>query len=177
MKKIIFLYILIFSFTFSQGNIEAYKSFIQGKESYMKGDYEQAQLEFDRFLENYRGSKLMNSHYPDFYIGMNYYELGELKKALKFLDSSIYTPKYLKLLGKKSNYFEYERSFYLGDIQSRLGAVSSSEFYYLSLVKDYYSPELEPYEKKALNILGSKDPYYKYILEAKYQNKYDISQF
>ncbi|MEI6856959.1 transglycosylase SLT domain-containing protein [Psychrilyobacter sp.] len=173
MKKIILLYILIFTTIFPSDDIGGYKAFIQAKNHYLNGNFDQAKIEFENFIEIYSDSKLVDSHYPDYYIAMNYYEIGELKNALKYLDSSIYTPKYLKFPGfKKSNYFEFKRGFYLGEIYSRLGYSTNAQYQYLTLIKDYYSPDLEPLEKKTLNILASKDPYYSYILEIKYKNNY-----
>jgi soluble lytic murein transglycosylase len=173
MKKIILLYILSFTLIFPNGNTDSYRSFAKGKTNYLSGDNEQASLEFQNFLTNYKSSRLYNSHYSDYYIGMNFYEIGDLQNALKFLDSSIYTPKYLKFSGSnRSNYFEFERAFYLGEIYAQLGSTTNSETQYRSLIKNFYTPELEPFEKKALNILASKDPYYRYILEVKYQNNY-----
>jgi len=173
MKKIILLYMLTFVLTLSQGSIEPYKVFNEGKVNYLNGKNDQANLQFKNFLANYKGSKLINSHYPDYFIGMNYYEIGDLQNALKFLDSSIYVPRYLKFNGSnKSNYFEFKRAFHLGEIYAQLGDIKKSKDQYLSLIKDFYSPELEPLEKKALNILASNDPYYSYILEIKYKNNY-----
>jgi soluble lytic murein transglycosylase len=174
MKKIILLYIFIFTFIFPQENIDGYKEFTKAKQFYLNGDNEHAKIEFKNFLEVYKSSKLVRSHYPDYYIAMNYYELGELKKALKFLDSSIYIPKYMALTGdKRSSYFEFERNFYLGEIYARLGDIKKSHLHYKSLIKDYYLPNLEKYEKKALNILSSTDPYYGYILDIKYNHNYE----
>ncbi|WP_028856512.1 transglycosylase SLT domain-containing protein [Psychrilyobacter atlanticus] len=173
MKKIILLYIFIFTTLFPSDNIGGYRAFIQAKNHYLNGNFDQAKIEFENFVEVYKDSKLVNSHYPDYYIAMNYYEIGEMKNALKYLESSIYTPKYLKFLEfKKSNYFEFKRGFYLGEIYSRLGYFTNAHYQYLTLIKDYYDPDLEPLEKKALNILASKDPYYNYILEIKYKNNY-----
>lgn len=174
MKKIILLYIFIFATLFPSDNIGEYKAFIQAKNLYLSGDFDQAKIKFENFIEVYKDSKLVNSHYPDYYIAMNYYEIGELKNALKYLDSSIYDPKYLKLLEfKKSNFFEFRRGFYLGEIYSRLGYSTNAHYQYLTLIKDYYSPDLEPFEKKALNILASKNPYYNHILDIKYKNNYE----
>lgn len=173
MKKVILLYLFIFTFLFSSDVIKGNKAFIHAKKLYLNGDFDQAKIEFENFKEVYKDSKLINSHYPDYYMAMNYYEIGELKNALKYLDSSIYTPKYLSFPEfKKSNYFEFKRGFYLGEIYSRLGYFTNARYQYLTLIKDYYSPSLEPFEKKALNILASKDPYYNYILEIKYSNNY-----
>lgn len=173
MKKTILLYIFIFTTLFSSDNIEVYRSFIQAKNHYLNENFDQAKIEFENFIEIYKDSELVNSHYPNYYIAMNYYEIGELKNALKYLDSSVYTPKYLKNSGsKKSNFFEFRRSFYLGEIYSRLGYFNNAHNQYLNLIKDYYSPDLEPLEKKALNILASKDPYYNYLLEVKYKKNY-----
>ena len=173
MKKIILLYILSFTLIFPKGTIEPYKAFNEGKINYLNGNNEQANLQFKNFLVNYKGSKLINSHYPDYFIGMNYSEIGDLQNALKFLDSSIYVPRYLKFKGSnKSSFFEFKRAFYLGEIYAQLGDIKNSRHQYKSLIKDFYSPQLEPFEKKALNILGSNDPYYRYILEIKYKNNY-----
>ena len=174
MKKIVLLYILVFATLFPSDSIEEYKAFVQAKNLYLDGDFDSAKIKFENFIEIYKDSKLVNSHYPDYYIAMNYYELGELKNALKYLDSSIYIPRYLKFTGsQKSNFFEFRRGFYLGEIYSRLGYFTNAHYQYLTLIKNYYSPELEPLEKKALNILASKDSYYHYILEAKYNNNYE----
>ena len=173
MKKTILLYIFIFTTLFSSDKIRGYKAFIQAKNHYLNGNFDRAKIEFENFTEIYKDSKLIDSHYPDYYIAMNYYEIGELKNALKYLDSSIYTPKYLKFPGfKKSNYFEFRRGFYLGEIYSRLGSSTNAHNQYLTLIKDYHSHDLEILEKKALNILASNNPYYNYILEMKYQNNY-----
>jgi len=173
MKKIILLYIFIFTVLFPSDDIGEYKAFMQAKNYYLNGNFDQSKIEFKNFIEIYKDTKLVNSHYPDYYIAMNYYEIGELKNALKYLESSIYTPKYLKSSEfKKSNYFEFRRSFYLGEIYSRLGYSTNAQYQYLALIKDYYSPDLESLERKALNILASKNPYYSYIMEMKYKNNY-----
>ncbi len=171
MKKLILLYFITVTFIFSQTNISEYNIFIQAKNNYLNGEYENGKLEFNNLETNYKNSKLIKTHYPDYYIGMNYYELGELKKALKYLDSSIYTPKYIKK-SPKSNFFEFERAFYLGEIYTRLGYETNARYQYLSLIKDYYTPDLAKYEKKTLNILASKEPYYDFLLQAKYYSNY-----
>lgn len=173
MKKIVLLYILIFTTIFSSEDIESYKAFTQAKNHYLNKKFDQSKIEFENFINLYKDTTLVNSRYPHYYMAMNYYEIGELKNALKYLDSSIYTPKYLKDSGsKKSNFFEYRRSFYLGEIYSRLGYFTNAHYQYLTLIKDYYSSDLEPFEKKALNILASKDPYYNYVLDIKYKENY-----
>ncbi|MCK5779690.1 MAG: transglycosylase SLT domain-containing protein [Psychrilyobacter sp.] len=173
MKKIILLYLFVFSILFSYEPIDNYRAFIHAKNLYLKKDYENAKIEFENYIKTYGDSKLAKSNYPNYFIGMTYYELGELRSSLKFLDSSIYTPKYLQFTGsKKTNLFEFERGFYLGEIYSRLGKVESANNQYSSLIKGYYSLTSDEYEKKALNILTSTDPYYKYIMESKYQRNY-----
>jgi len=173
MKKIILLYIFTFITIFPSEDIESYKAFTQAKNHYLNKNFDQSKIEFENFIKVYKNSTLFNSNYPNYYIAMNYYEIGELKNALKYLDSSIYTPKYLKDSGsKKSNFFEFRRSFYLGEIYSRLGYFTNAHYQYLSLIKDYYLSDLEPFEKKALNILASKDPYYNYVLDIKYKDDY-----
>jgi len=173
MKKIVLLYIFVFTVLFPSDSIEEYQTFTKAKNNYINGNFNQAKIGFENFTDIYKDTNLINSHYPDYYIGMTYYEVGELKKALKYLESSIYTPKYLKSSGlKKSNHFEFRRSFYLGEIYSRLGYFTNARYQYLSLIKDYYAPDLDPIEKKALSILASENSYYNYILEMKYENIY-----
>ena len=153
MKKIILIYLFIFTTIFPSDDIGSYKAFMQAKNHYLDGKFDQAKIEFENFIENYRNSKLVNSHYPDYYIAMNYYKIGEFKNALKYLETSIYTPKYLKNLGyKRLNYFEFRRGFYLGKIYSDLGYSDHAEHQYLTLIKDYYSLDLEPFDNRDVTL-------------------------
>lgn len=162
---------------FSEDGVDEYKAFAHAKSLYYNGNYDEAKVEFDDFITTYKDTNLIKSKYPNYYIGMANYKVGNLKVALKYLESAIYKPSYYNEKDrdtkfKKKNYFEYPRAFFLGQIYDQLGFEENSTYHYLSLIKGYYNTKLEPYERKALEILKEKNPYYNYLYLPLYKDNF-----
>lgn len=175
MKKIILLLIFstLFLSTFSD-DINDYKSFAKGKSLFIEEDYEEAKIHFEFLVRNYPSSLLLKNRYAYYYIGMNYYYLGNYKKALFYLDQAIYLPNEFKKGGyfatKRSSFFEYERNYYLAQIYFKLNDREEGIKHLKFLIKDYYSYSLDEYESKALRELGLEDKYYEVLYKVKYEN-------
>ena len=175
MKKIILL--LIFSTLFLSAfsdDIKDYKSFATGKVLFLEKDYEEAKIQFEFLVRNYPSSLVLRNRYAYYYIGMNYYYLGDYEKALFYLDQAIYIPNEFKKGGyfatKKSHFFEYERNYYLAQIYFKLNDKEEGIKHLKFLIKDYYSHSLDEYESKALRELGLEDQYYEVLYKVKYEN-------
>lgn len=166
----IFLFISINTLVFSY-SIQDYLLFQSGKENYLQGNYPLAQLEFSAFENNFKNSSPLTSNYAYYYMGMNYFKSKDYNKAIFYLTKAIYIPKnYYLNYNRKSSFFQYRRDYYLGKSYLALDKVPQGIQQFKNLVLNYYSPDLEEYEKKSLEIISKYEPYYNYILEAKYEN-------
>lgn len=179
LKKILFLIFLFCSIlSFSEENLD-FKRFSRGKEYYESGQYNYAKLEFESLIRNFPNSLLFENNYANYYIGVNYYYLKDFTKARYYLEKAIYLPKEFRNKGgyfkkHKSHFFEYRRNFYLAKTLEELGNINEANKTYKFLIKDYYDPNLAPFEIKALKKLASADPYYGIIYKVKYEGDMSI---
>lgn len=183
MKKIIFLIFWAINsliiFGADQTSINDYKIFTSGKALLSEKNYKDALIQFELLSEKYPESQLFKSNYANYYIGVTYYNLGDYNNARNFLERAIYTPKDLKkgypyFQNPKKHLFEYERNYYLGKIYLEQGLNEEAIKHFRFLIKNYYSKELEPYEKMALKELEKYEPYYEILYMIKYENAVSI---
>ncbi len=183
MKRIIFLIFLavnsLITLATEDSNINDYKLFASGKALLSKENYKDALTKFELLSEKYPESRLFTSKYANYYIGMTYYNLGDYNKARSFLERAIYTPKDFKtgdtyFKKSKKHLFEYERNYYLAKIYLEQGLKEEALKHFKFLIKNYYSKELETYEKMALKELGKYDPYYEILYMVKYEDALPI---
>ncbi|WP_320046053.1 transglycosylase SLT domain-containing protein [uncultured Ilyobacter sp.] len=179
MKKILFFIFLVINFLISfpaeGSNIKDYKIFASGKNFLSQNNYKDALTQFELLSEKYPESLLFKSNYANYYIGMTYYNLGDYDNARNFLERAIYTPRDFKtedsyFQKSKKHLFEYKRSYYLAKIYLEQGLEEEALKHFKFLIKNYYSKELEIYEKMALNELEKYDPYYEILYMVKYEN-------
>ncbi|WP_319371100.1 transglycosylase SLT domain-containing protein [uncultured Ilyobacter sp.] len=183
MKRIIFLIFLavnsLITLATEDSNINDYKLFASGKALLSQENYKDALTKFELLSEKYPESRLFTSKYANYYIGMTYYNLGDYNKARGFLERAIYTPKDFKtgdtyFKKSKKHLFEYERNYYLAKIYLEQGLKEEALKHFKFLIKNYYSKELETYEKMALKELGKYDPYYEILYMVKYEDALPI---
>lgn len=155
-------------------NIDDYILFHKGMEANEEKNYGNSELLYEVYMRNYKDSYPLTSNYAKYYIAKNYYDLGEYEKAIIYFNRAVYTPiKYIKQETLKTNYFQYKRDYYMGEIYNKLNNKEKSEEYYSRLIKDYYDPKLTEYEKYAFHILKSYDKKYEYLYEIKYENNFN----
>ncbi|ADO82282.1 transglycosylase SLT domain-containing protein [Ilyobacter polytropus] len=183
MKKILFFIILainsLISFAADDVNIKDYKIFASGKNFLSQNNYKDALTQFELLSEKYPESLLFKSNYANYYIGITYYNLGDYDNARNFLERAIYTPKDFKaedpyFQKSKKHLFEYKRNYYLAKIYLEQGLKDEALKHFKFLVKNYYSKELETYEKMALKELEKHDPYFEILYMVKYENALPI---
>ncbi|MBC2855791.1 transglycosylase SLT domain-containing protein [Cetobacterium sp. 2A] len=169
-----FIYILLLlnlNYTVFTYNIDDYILFDKAKETYFLHENTKAEIEFDKYMRVFPNSFPLTSEYANFFIGMNYYQLNNLDKGIFFLEKAVYIPNdFYEKNRRKSNFFQYQRDFFLGQLYLKKQNFSKAEEHYKNLILDYYSQPLEFYEKKALKILADFNPYYNLIYEIKYEN-------
>lgn len=178
MKRIFFLFFLILnsinSLGFNLENINDYRDFSRGKEYFEDENYKDALTEFEILEKKYPYSPLFKSNYANYYIGMTQYKLENYNQARNFLERAIYIPKDLETIDSylkepKKHFFEYERNYYLGKIYLKQGLTEEALKHFKFLIKNYYSPNLETYEKLAFKELMKYEPYYKTLYRVKYK--------
>ena len=155
---LIYTFFILSNFCFSS-LISDYFLFKEGADDFNNQKFSRALKSFEVLEEKYPNSKLFKSTYANFYIGKNYYELHNYKKAIEYLS--------------KVNYedFEYEIPYLIGKSYlntNKEKAISS----FLKLYQTKYNYKRKKYEKLALIELAKFDNKYKYILEYRYQNNY-----
>lgn len=156
-------------------NVDDYIFFNKALEANRKGDYKNSLFYYQIYQKNFSYSYPLSSNYAKYYIAKNYMDMGKYDEALLFFSRAVYVPEsYLKQEFKKTNYFQYRRDFNVGKIYQLKNDKNKANEYFKRLVTDYYDPQLEPYEKKALKILGETDKKYLYIYEVKYQNNFKL---
>ncbi|MHA4989376.1 transglycosylase SLT domain-containing protein [Cetobacterium somerae] len=152
-------------------NVDDYIFFNKGLEANQKGDYKNSLFYYEIYQKNFPYSYPLASNYAKYYIAKNYMDMKKYDEALLFFSRAIYVPEnYRKQELKKTNYFQYRRDYNVARIYQLKNDKSQSIEYYKRLVTDYYDPQLEPYEKKALKILEKTNEKYRYIYEIKYQD-------
>lgn len=156
-------------------NVDDYIFFNKALEANRKEDYKNSLFYYQIYQKNFSYSYPLSSNYAKYYIAKNYMDMGKYDEALLFFSRAVYVPEsYLKQEFKKTNYFQYRRDFNVGKIYQLKNDKNKANEYFKRLVTDYYDPQLEPYEKKALKILGETDKKYLYIYEVKYQNNFKL---
>ena len=180
MKKLILLiYTLILSQTSFSNTADEYRMFLQAKSYYEKNDYSQAKLEFEKLLNEHPDSNIFQSRYAYYYMGMTYYELGEYKAAIKNLKLADYVPLEYKMPSSyfknyKKSLFEYQVCYYTALSYLKLDDKLLAELWLKKLIKNYFSIELIPFEKSALENLKKFDNYYSDIMEIKYEGNLSV---
>ena len=152
-------------------NVDDYIFFNKALEANKKGDYKNSLFYYEIYQKNFPYSYPLASNYAKYYIAKNYMDMKKYDEALLFFSRAVYVPEsYVKQEFKKTNYFQYRRDYNVARIYQLKNDKSQSIEYYKRLVTDYYDPQLEPYEKKALKFLEKTNEKYRYIYEIKYQN-------
>lgn len=167
---LIILIILLGIRSFSY-NVDDYIFFNKALEANKKEDYKNSLFYYEVYQKNFPYSYPLTSNYAKYYIAKNYMDMTKYDEALLFFSRAVYVPEsYIKQEFKKTNYFQYRRDYNVARIYQLKNDKSQSIEYYKRLVTDYYDPQLEPYEKKALKFLEKTNEKYRYIYEIKYQN-------
>jgi soluble lytic murein transglycosylase len=164
---------------FDQTNINDYKQFSTGKKYFQTENYEDAMREFEILEKKYPDSLLFKSNYANYYIGMTHYKLGDYDQARNFLERAIYIPKEFKIDDSylKKHFFEYRRNYYLGKIYLKQGLIEEALKHFKFLIKNYYSQDLETYEKLALKELGEYESYYEILYQVRYENSLSLVSY
>lgn len=152
-------------------NVDDYIFFNKALEANKKEDYKNSLFYYEVYQKNFPYSYPLTSNYAKYYIAKNYMDMKKYDEALLFFSRAVYVPEsYVKQELKKTNYFQYRRDYNVARIYQLKNDKNQSIEYYKRLVTDYYDPQLEPYEKKALKFLEKTNEKYRYIYEIKYQN-------
>ena len=102
-------------------------------------------------------------------------DLGKYEEAILYFSRAVYVPEeFVKQKTKKTNFFQYRRDYYVGEIYLKLNNHKKSNEFLERLVTDYYDPKLTPYEIKALNLLRIKNPKYEFIYRMKYKGDFSV---
>ena len=159
-------------------NIDDYIFFNKALVANKNSDYKNSLFFYEIYQNNFPYSYPLTSNYAKYYIAKNYMDMKDYDKALLYFSRAVYVPEdYMKQEFKKTNYFQYRRDYNVGDIYLKKGDKAKALEYYERLVTNYYDPQLEPYEKKALEILKKVDINYKYIYNIKYENNLEELKF
>lgn len=177
MKKfiLIFLIFIYFDKSFSYVN-QDYTLFLTGKKAYYKKDYTVAKLNFETLLKTFPSSAILSNNYAYFFIGMNYYKLGDYKNAAYYLEKAVYISSSLlndNYETEKLHIFA-ERDFSLGDSFLKIGDKNKAMIYLNRVSSDVYYPFVARYEKKSLEILKDFSSTYKAKLELKFEYNFDM---
>lgn len=176
MKKFfIFLIFVTLSLEgFSKTN-DDYAIFLTGKEAYYRKDFTRAKQNFETLLRSFSKSDIFSNNYPYFYIGMNYYNLGEYEKAAYFLEKAVYSSQIFLSNNSQAEiaHFFAERDYALGDSLLKIGDIEKGKTYLQRVDYDTFYPFVSYYERKALELLSE------YSMEAekklKLKFEYDFS--
>ncbi|MGL5983287.1 MAG: transglycosylase SLT domain-containing protein, partial [Cetobacterium sp.] len=153
-------------------NIDDYIFLNRGIVANENKDYKKSLFFYEVYQKNFSYSYPLTSNYAKYYVAKNYMDMGELDKALLWFSRAVYIPEsYLKQELKKTNFFQYRRDFFIGEIYIKKNEESKALEYFERLILEYYDPELEIYEKKALQNLSKIDVKYNYIYLIKYKKE------
>lgn len=171
MKKFLFFiyFLFIYNLSFSY-YINDYILFKECVNLYENEEYSKAEIKFRSLEKSYPSSNLVKSNYYAYFMALNYYSLGNVDKAIFYMQKSVYTPKNLK--GR--NFFLLDRNYYLGKFFYEKGDIDSATPYLTQLVNIDYSPTAKNYESYALNILKNHSSNFKILYDIKFKN--DFSQ-
>lgn len=167
-KKLIIMFIVLICNISSGSQIKDYLIFNEANEFYRKGEYENAKLKFGTLERSYPSSNLVTKHYYNFFMALNYYKLGDLDNAIKYMEKAVYTPTILN--GK--NFFNLERNYYLGKFHYEKGELELAIPYLKQLINTDFSPIAKEYEAYAFSILKDIDNNYKILYEIKFKNDF-----
>ncbi|MDX8336216.1 transglycosylase SLT domain-containing protein [Candidatus Cetobacterium colombiensis] len=156
-------------------NVDDYIFFNKALVENKKGDYKKSLFFYEIYQNNFSYSYPLTSNYAKYYIAKNYMDMKKYDEALLFFSRAVYVPEsYVKQEFKKTNYFQYRRDYLVAEIYLKKNSKEEAYEYLTRLVTNYYDPELEPYEKKALTILQKSNIKYRYIYEIKYQDNLSV---
>lgn len=169
MKKFLFMIYFLFTYncTFSYF-INDYNLFKECVTLYDKGEYSNAEVKFRSLEKSYPSSNLVKNNYYAYFMALNYYSLGNLDKAIFYMQKAVYNPKNLN--GK--NFFNLDRNYYLGKFYYEKGDIKSATPYLTQLVNIDYSPSAKKYENYAFNILKDVNPSFNVLHDVKYNNNF-----
>ena len=176
MKKIfmILFFIINSSIAFTY-TYEDYDIFIQGKNAYRNGNYEEAQSKFETLLKSYSFSPILKNNYAFYFIGMTYYKMGEWKNAVYYLEKAVFSHK-LSFFNRGSeiekNIYFAERDYSLGDALIKMGNKETGLLYLKRLDYSTFSPITSHFEEKALELLAKEDIHYQNYYNLKYKNDF-----
>ena len=169
------IFIIIFGIKSFSYNVDDYIFFNKALEANKKGDYQNSLFYYEIYQKNFSYSYPLTSNYAKYYIAKNYMDMKKYDEALLFFSRAVYVPEsYVKQEFKKTNYFQYRRDYNVGEIYLLKNEKDKAIEYFKRLVTDYYDPQLEVYEKKALKILEKTNEKYRYLYEIKYQNNFRL---
>lgn len=169
------IFIIIFGIKSFSYNVDDYIFFNKALEANKKGDYQNSLFYYEIYQKNFSYSYPLTSNYAKYYIAKNYMDMKKYDEALLFFSRAVYVPEsYVKQEFKKTNYFQYRRNYNVGEIYLLKNEKDKAIEYFKRLVTDYYDPQLEVYEKKALKILEKTNEKYRYLYEIKYQNNFRL---
>ena len=156
-------------------NIDDYLFFDKALKANEKKDFKESEFFYKIYERNYKDSYPLTSNYAKYYIAKNYMDLGKYEEAILYFSRAVYVPEeFVKQKTKKTNFFQYRRDYYVGEIYLKLNNHKKSNEFLERLVTDYYDPKLTPYEIKALNLLRIKNPKYEFIYRMKYKGDFSV---
>ncbi|MBC2850525.1 tetratricopeptide repeat protein [Cetobacterium sp. 8H] len=156
-------------------NIDDYLFFDKALKANQRKDYKESEFFYRIYERNYSDSYPLTSNYAKYYIAKNYMDLGKYDEAILYFSRAVYVPEeYVKQETKKTNFFQYRRDYYTGEIYLKMNDSEKSREFLERLVTDYYDPQLMIYEIKALNILRKSNPKYERIYRAKYEDDLSV---
>ncbi|WP_297596498.1 transglycosylase SLT domain-containing protein [uncultured Cetobacterium sp.] len=176
MRYLIMLFFMgiLFIQSFSY-NIDDYLFFDKALKANEKKDFKESEFFYKIYERNYKDSYPLTSNYAKYYIAKNYMDLGKYEEAILYFSRAVYVPEeFVKQKTKKTNFFQYRRDYYVGEIYLKLNNHKKSNEFLERLVTDYYDPKLTPYEIKALNLLRIKNPKYEFIYRMKYKGDFSV---
>lgn len=181
MKKIIisFLFLIIYSLSFSYSYPD-YDIFIKGKEEYYSRNFKEAQQQFETLLRIFPKSTVLENNYGYFFIGMNYYNLQQYKKASFYLEKATYSPK--NFFGKNNDpvdkiLFFSERDFALGNSLIKIGEIKKGITYLKRLNFTNFIPNSAKNEALSLLILSEYNDFYKEKFELKFKYNFNMIKY
>ena len=161
---------------------EDYELFIKGKNAYEKGEYKDAERYFDMLMRTYSRSLILKNNYANYYIGSNYNKLGDLKKAVYYLEAAVFsynTPIFTRTSFDKKNRYYMLRDFELGEIFNKIGDREKATTYYRRLDYGVSTIATRGYEKKGLEAIKKKgdlnDKYYNIKFNYDFSNIKDFN--
>lgn len=161
---------MVFAYTY-----EDYDIFIQGKNAYYNGHYEEAQNKFETLLKSYSFSPILKNNYAFYFIGMTYYRMEDWKNAVFYLEKAVFSHK-LSFFNRGSeiekNIYFAERDYSLGDALIKMGNKETGMLYLKRLDYSNFSPITSYFEERALELLAKEDIQYQNYYNLKFKNNF-----